>query len=130
MKTERIDLGNGDWWDIMGELPWRLHKEIRRSMGEYLTAEESEANTEGQMENGLYMRKDVDPMEIMDKVENLRLLNCSVGWSWEGPITEDTIGERSSHHVMAVIRRMGQLYDVRPQTRAVAETGETEKKGC
>jgi hypothetical protein len=121
-NVERIQLGDGQWWEFKKELTvgddrkiadyarsksFELMQELKQSgmgLGELRSmADESKPATNG------------DRPSTTDE-DVARLLFCTVAWSFKDEVNEEGLNERSKRHADMVLAGMASLYDLDPET--------------
>jgi hypothetical protein len=81
-RTTRIELPEGNWWELVSNPKWR---EIRTFQQKIIAAQ---AQGQG------------DGIEVID----MYLIDFTEAWSFEGDITEETIGERDTVEMVPVMK--------------------------
>jgi hypothetical protein len=114
IEIVRIAWPDGHWWDVLGEMPYRVAKRLKRRLLEI--APTSEGDTKSLRRERL--------MELTDEGNEITLTMCSVGWSWDEELTAESFGLRSTNKVQDVLRAVNRLYA--PQLRS--EEDEEKKR--
>ena len=117
----RITFDDGNWWEIKDWLTRRDRLAIREAsqnsaimlmerftkMGIDMDAMQ---RTQQQMPSGAQKKLEV---EAMPEEENTMLLAATVSWSWNEPVSEDAILDRSEEHTEKVLEAMRHRYEKR-----------------
>ena len=106
----RVDLGNGQFWDIKAVQTYGMRKQIKKlaqsAMTETMRMEQSASGTSVEI---------LDMMALTEQIETHTLLVCSVGWSWPEAIDANTLGNRDGWMVDEVLKRMSDQYTRTPE---------------
>lgn len=113
----RVDFDDGNWWEVLVEQPYGVSRQVRKLTSPVVAIDD---NGEERM-RPLSEFSGSELGEIADSIRALRLLRCSVAWSWDEAISEESIDRRRTSHVHAVVTKMDQLYGARAEETARAE---------
>lgn len=104
IPARRIQWEDGRWWDVLVEMPYGVQSKIRAA------AAGAVVFVEGKMATSF---EDWDPRRMMTAIEEgnqIRLLGCTVAWSFEQPVTEESILAMPRSYVDDVMKVLNTLH--------------------
>lgn len=111
METERLDLGDGQWWEIRRVLTRGMEKNINRVTMAHvpqLTGDgKKTANAEIIADELMHRLKEVN----IGAIEDAYLLQGTVAYSYGPKVDLETIDAINAESVRIVITRMFELYN-------------------
>ncbi len=136
-NTERVELPDGHWWEIRKRLPYGVQTRMKAVAvrGAALSIPDAEPAPTGETPEQAAAREarrlkamresmtaeDASLMlDITARVEAIKLVGCTVAWSFPGPVSEAALAERDDDDVQAVLARMTALYEGRTEAEAKA----------
>lgn len=109
METERIDLGDGQWWEIRTRLTRAIEKAVTRaSLAAIPRLDPSENADEESVKSRLLAQ--IGAVDI-GAIEDAYLLHGTVAYSFGQTVTMETIDALPADTVRRVITRMFELYN-------------------
>jgi len=118
IALKRISFEDGQWWDVLVEIPHGTRSKIRRM---------SVKNMRDAFKGGKVDRTAISGEQMMDTVEEtnaLRLTGCTTAWSWNMPITRDSVDSLSPRHTKVALDVMTKLHD--PDRAATRDEKKTD----
>ena len=114
MESIRVALTSGNWWDIKSELTRgdkrHVDREVEGSAFQTLSRIEGAGLTVEKLQELSAKTDTATKRNWGTEEEEAYLIRCSVAWSFEEPITSETIGDRSNKDVERVLEKMRELY--------------------
>ena len=135
METERVQFEDGNWWDIRAIVTRRMRKAFRKAALRVVGGGLA-------MSNGLDL---TDPEALrthlighasaleLDVVDDAFLLEGTVAWSWDTPVTLEAVDALPEANVNLGLARLRLLYaeaDQEARIRANQIYDEAAKKAC
>ncbi len=94
IKIQRIDLGEGRWWDIYTQRPYGALRAIRRELDS--------------------VGGDADltkiPRSVADNINIAMIVGCTADWSWDEPVDEAHLALRTEGIVDIILKEMTAMY--------------------
>lgn len=117
-SNERVTLPSGDWWEVKG--PEDFTHADRRWVDRQVTKDALSLmrDFEGIDLEAFRDKTEAKKDEWSPAEEDFMLLRATVAWSFDGEVTEESIGERTDRDTKLVIARLKALH------MPVAETAE------
>jgi hypothetical protein len=116
--SKRISFSDGNYWDVLVEIPHGIQSQIRRV---------SVRNMGEAFKGGEVDRSAITSEQMMDTVEEsnaLRLVGCTLAWSWKMPITRESVDSLSPRHTKIALEVMSRLHQ--PDTTATRDEKKTD----
>ena len=126
----RVDLGEGEWWDIQPLLTRRIKKAMRQTqMKIFRSIMPADAEiTQDREEQMALLRNAMKSSEIVvDPVlenEDTMLVHATIAWSFPEPVSLEAIDDRDDRHVQLVLARMEELYGEADEAFLTTSTAE------
>ena len=117
---ERIEFGDGQWWDIRAVVTRRMRKRFRKAGMSAITTRDGLEDvdfTDGEAVK-LYITRHPEAIDL-DALDDAHLLYGTAAWSFGDEITTATIDDLPDQYVSRVVSRMRELYaEADEETRA------------
>ncbi len=116
LETERIDLGNGDWWEIRGFLTRGMRKAVDAVAFKVIDIKGLRNGNSAEMDSReALMEKAFEHPEMAigfkAAQEDAYLIHGSIAWSFPEELGVSAFDLRRDSHVDTVLARMNELYD-------------------
>lgn len=90
INAYRQTWGDGTWWEFYGEQPWKVTRHLRRALAPM------DAETQSQ--------------EMAEASRTIRLEHGTIGWSWNLPISAESLDEIPSTRLLEISKVMAELH--------------------
>lgn len=126
-SVHRIELSDGNWWEIQPFLTYRMRRRINEMSRRSGLAFIKELQDAGLDMDSMTAGRTAPTVQTdwMPEQEDAALLVGTVAWSYNQPVSEDSIGARDDREVQKVLRVMKGLYHL---LELPEEQQEAEKK--
>ena len=120
MKTERIELGDGAWWEIRTVLTVGMAKASEEVSLKYLKPKNLDAVAQG---NGDKLEYEMNLQEVnLFEVTRVLVFAATVAWSY-GPVTQQVFeNEVPQADYQKVAGRCNELFSSLPLTEAIGKS--------
>ena len=116
MDTEKIELGDNQWWEVKTHQTYGERKAIKKQATDVLT---ESMRMESRSNDGTVSTEIVDMMQLQEEIEFQTLVISSVAWSWPDKLDRLNISIRDGWMIDVVLKRLNELYQ-RPEVKEKA----------